>query len=1296
MARRLSLTMAALITAAALAVGAALSWLLLTRSGLEWAVSLAARQVPATVVVEGVSGRLAGPLELTAIRVRTGDATVRIGHMRLDWRPTALFWGVLSVAHFEADDIDIEPAQPPAETAAEAEDSTTEPPGAWRLPVEVRLHRLQLQRLHLRRAEGRDVRVDEVTLALFVDADRARLARLHVRTPRGEVSGGATLAKQGPLSLDGRFRWRYRPPTDAFRDAAGSLELAGRIEVPQLRLHVTAPTEATASATVRPFAAGMPWEGQVVAAPFEARQWWRQAPAWQGEARLWLSGGEDHASVEGEIGLSGLEPNPGPIRARVHAHLSPTQLRLQRVEIRQEQRPHARLAARGGVDLARSSPYLDITTNWDGLAWPLRGEAELISPEGRVRVSGTTAAYRLAGSGSLAPVVEGAELAELELSARGSSVGLDEWTLRAQWRGATARANGMLRWAQPGRLRATLALDEVNPARWSDAVLAGALRARLRAEAQWSEALSGRFELAELSGQVGGQPVSGSGDVAFEQARLRVDDLTLRAGGSELGVRGVVGDAVDLAWRVSVPSLAELSRRYQGRIRGRGAITGAVAQPRVGIDASAEALAGPSWALERLELAGHVSLAGGTKSDLRLTASELQSDQLAIERLEAGLIGLPERHTLTLLVAQEHARLRARLSGRLSGDLSGDPADWNWYGRLADGGVELARGGTWRQSEPHSVRWHGGRGSIDRGCWVQEEASLCGGGSIAPDGRWLVSLDADAVPTETLGRLWRADLGYAGRLALTGHMTGRGGQVTGSARVTGTPGRVTGTVEGEPTTLLAYEESRVTLVLGAAELSANARIPLVDGGGIEGRVRLGRADPYALEGRMTAGVDALGLIPVLVPQIGEVNGRLDADVRLDGSLQQPRIQGDVALASGSLTLVPLGIRLGDLEGQLTSTQAGIELRLRASSDGGRAEATTFIDRLSAETPRASGTIQGKSFNVVDLPQVYARASPSLDWRVDGRRIEVAGRVGVPSAWINPRDLSGALQVSPDTVVVRQSRGSGDEQGASELGDWRVHADVAVVPGDDVRIDAFGLKARLGGSLRVTERPDQATTATGELNVIEGTYTIYRQKLTIERGRLLFSGGPLANPGLDVRAVRRPRDVLVGVNVRGTLREPRVELFSQPPMAESQVLSYLIVGMPLGEAPGGQGETVAAAASVLLTTDEARKVAQRFGIDQIDVEQSDQARGASIVLGRYLSPRLYVGYGVGLLEEANSVRVRYELTETWSFEGRSGTTSSGDLLYSIEVDDSAQAVPEPLRGQGANGRNDTETERSLGR
>ena len=62
---------------------------------------------------------------------------------------------------------------------------------------------------------------------------------------------------------------------------------------------------------------------------------------------------------------------------------------------------------------------------------------------------------------------------------------------------------------------------------------------------------------------------------------------------------------------------------------------------------------------------------------------------------------------------------------------------------------------------------------------------------------------------------------------------------------------------------------------------------------------------------------------------------------------------------------------------------------------------------------------------------------------------------------------------------------------------------------------------------------------------DGQYTALARKLDIERGRLIFNGGLLADPAVDIRAIKVFPDVKAGVNVRGSLREPRLKFFSDP-------------------------------------------------------------------------------------------------------------------------------------------------------
>src|SRR3546814_14949833 len=98
----------------------------------------------------------------------------------------------------------------------------------------------------------------------------------------------------------------------------------------------------------------------------------------------------------------------------------------------------------------------------------------------------------------------------------------------------------------------------------------------------------------------------------------------------------------------------------------------------------------------------------------------------------------------------------------------------------------------------------------------------------------------------------------------------------------------------------------------------------------------------------------------------------------------------------------------------------------------------------------------------------------------------------------------------------------------------------------------------------------ATRARGEINLVDGHYKAYGQDLTIETGKLIFSGGPVTEPALEVRATRKPtEDVTVGLYVRGTRRKPDFQLFSTPPMPHQQ--QHRSEGRRVGKEGGSQGK-----------------------------------------------------------------------------------------------------------------------------
>ena len=421
------------------------------------------------------------------------------------------------------------------------------------------------------------------------------------------------------------------------------------------------------------------------------------------------------------------------------------------------------------------------------------------------------------------------------------------------------------------------------------------------------------------------------------------------------------------------------------------------------------------------------------------------------------------------------------------------------------------------------------------------------------------------------------------------------------------------------------------------------------------------ADAQPLQAAAQVNFVELDLIQYLVPEVDEVQGQLALDLTVGGSMARPRLRARSEIQQASLRIPRLGLQISEINLQGSSDeQDHFNFELSALSGDGN-----LTIRGSTELDPARGWptrihVSGDNFEVSRIPEALVTASPDLEVTMEARRIRIEGDLLLPFAKLQPRDVSTAARVSSDTIVI------GQEQPEEEQ--WLITTRVNLTLGERVTFYGFGFEGKLGGRLLVEDEPGQPSTGSGEITINEGRYRAYGQRLDVNNGRLLFTGGALDNPGLDVRAVREAGDVTVGLLVRGRLTKPEVELFSIPAMDQTNMLSYLLLGRPMESATGSEGEMMAKAALALgLAGGDslARRIGDRFGLDEMRVESSSEGDQASLVIGRYLSPKLYVSYGVGLIESINTVNLRYELTERWRLEAESGEYQGADLLFTIE-------------------------------
>jgi translocation and assembly module TamB len=259
--------------------------------------------------------------------------------------------------------------------------------------------------------------------------------------------------------------------------------------------------------------------------------------------------------------------------------------------------------------------------------------------------------------------------------------------------------------------------------------------------------------------------------------------------------------------------------------------------------------------------------------------------------------------------------------------------------------------------------------------------------------------------------------------------------------------------------------------------------------------------------------------------------------------------------------------------------------------------------------------------------------------------------------------------SPDVVVVRNGKEEVREAEASTL---PLTALIRVRLGEQIKVAGYGLDATVAGQLDVREAPGAPTTGSGTLQV-SGTYKAYGQDLTIKDGRLLFAGSPLDNPRLAITAMREISDKQsTGLRVAGTAKQPVITVISDPNVGEADALSYLVTGRSLNEVGSASGSSQDALASATQSLEGgaaglvAKRIGKRLGLDEAGVEENEMIGGSALTIGEYLSPRLYLSYGVGLFEPGEVIGLRYKLSDAVGVKVQRGSEETrAGVEYRIE-------------------------------
>jgi translocation and assembly module TamB len=336
-------------------------------------------------------------------------------------------------------------------------------------------------------------------------------------------------------------------------------------------------------------------------------------------------------------------------------------------------------------------------------------------------------------------------------------------------------------------------------------------------------------------------------------------------------------------------------------------------------------------------------------------------------------------------------------------------------------------------------------------------------------------------------------------------------------------------------------------------------------------------------------------------------------------------------------------------------EGGIDFQGSVRSGEGTFEMEGRTPTVPTTDAPAELTLTGERFLAIATPEIQVEIEPDLQISYDGSLTTVGGSLVVPWARVELVEVpEAAIPPSADVVFA----------GEVPVEPPRVSARVDVVIGDDVRFEGFGFSSMIEGDLEIREEPENVPLVFGELNLIDGRYAAYGQNLDVDPGRVVFAG-PAEDATLDVTAERLAQDgTSAGVVISGSALDPQIEIVSTPAMSDADALSYIMYGTSMSDGDASQQQRVAGVAATLGANVLTTKLAGSVGLDEARIEGATRDQ-AEFVAGKYLTPSIFVSYGVGLFKPSNTFRIKYLLSSNWALQAESGDANGGDLLYQIE-------------------------------
>lgn len=367
-----------------------------------------------------------------------------------------------------------------------------------------------------------------------------------------------------------------------------------------------------------------------------------------------------------------------------------------------------------------------------------------------------------------------------------------------------------------------------------------------------------------------------------------------------------------------------------------------------------------------------------------------------------------------------------------------------------------------------------------------------------------------------------------------------------------------------------------------------------------------------------------------LPENHLLEGQVQVNLELNGSMSQPHLKGEASLKNGYYENLFLGLSLKDVSMNLKGKGNQLELESFSAKDDidGTVNAKGSLSLNLGHKMPYYVDIELQKGRVIQFDFLDASFDGDMILSGDLERALLKGNLDVTQAniLIPNRIGSGFPQLPVTYLYPKETKAcSANRNGIYSIPiDFDLHLDIV----NQLRLKGRGLDTIWVGHFDILGN-DRDPQFGGKLTNREGTFVFAGKILNLEEGLIQFDGDLLKNTYINLTGTTSVHNASITAFLKGPILGPKLSFKSDPPYTETEILSLILFNEPVQKLTPFQAvaltHSLATLSGAYLGPDIIDKVRRGIGVDQLTFGSSLDGGGdyTTIQVGKYITRNVLV-------------------------------------------------------------------------